>query len=167
MSNLPTTEKLADLVSDVTNSMFGKSFGLAHDVAEPAIVEDSSPAWRTMFLPLKGSQELLVAIASDEPSGKELCGAMFGCSLDEADGSMVDDALGELVNILAGQLKTCMGIDHKLGLPSTLQTAPAWVHRHFAEKGQSANWRTAWLRDKTGSEVKIWVAISECKTEES
>lgn len=54
---------------------------------------------------------------------------MFACSPEEADPSMVQDALGELLNILAGQVKSLLALDHKLGLPRPCEAPAPEAHR--------------------------------------
>ncbi len=149
MRDIPTPETLARLVSNVTTTMFGMSFQLTPGTT-PRLPWDNAPAWRTMVLAIDGARPIVVAIASDEPSGKVLGGAMFSCPPAEVDAQMVDDSLSELLNIIAGQVKLSMGLDQALGLPRL----------HGGSPLNSAQWRTASLQSNATS-VKVWVAITE------
>src|SRR5689334_23323591 len=113
---LPDLAAVATLVSGVTETMFKLPFTLEHAEGPGAHREDSTN-WRTLGLVLSGRRPLHVAISSDATSGRQLASTMFQCELSEVDPVMVDDALGELVNILAGQLKLVMGLDDDMGLP--------------------------------------------------
>lgn len=149
MIGLPTPEALAGIVSRVTETMFGMSFVLAdRESSEKTKV----PTWRTVVLPIPGRRPLSVAIASDEASGQTLGSAMFSCPVHEVDREMAEDSLRELVNIVAGQVKSAMGVDDALGLPKMLSTAEGAIN---AEK-----WRGATMRSGT-REVLVWVAVSE------
>jgi hypothetical protein len=149
MSDLPNAKRLADLVSGVTHTMFGISFSLDGAEADPF---EEEPAWRTVALQIAGRRHLTVAIASDRSGGAALGGVMFSCPAADVDASMVDDSLSELVNIVAGQVKSSMGLDEPLGLPSVMET-PQDVHAEA--------WRSATLRRDGGEAVRVWVAIRE------
>lgn len=149
MSDLPTPESLAGMVTHVTESMFGLSFGLSE--ARVDVPFTHSPPWRTAILPIEG-RSLNVAIASDPEGGAALSSAMFCCEPGEVDDQMLDESLSELVNIVAGQVKQAMGIDEVLGLPSILAADDA--------NADPTNWRAATLQNDNTA-VKVWVAITE------
>jgi hypothetical protein len=149
MIALPCPEALAEIVTRVTETMFGMSFALTDvELTQRAAV----PSWRTVILPIPGQRPLSVAIASDEASGQTLGSAMFACPLAEVDRAMVEDSLCELVNIVAGQVKSVMGVDDALGLPKMLTTADGTI--------DPASWRGATMRSHS-CEVMVWVAVSE------
>jgi hypothetical protein len=149
MIELPDPEALAEIVTRVTETMFGMSFALTDLAAEQRV---AVPSWRTVVLPIPGQRPLSVAIASDEASGQTLSSAMFECPAAEVDLSMVEDSLCELVNIVAGQVKCVMGVDDALGLPKMLDTADGAI--------DPLTWRGATMRGCRG-EVMVWVAVSE------
>jgi len=146
---LPSPEVLTQIVSRVTETMFGISFSLegADNGGASAV-----PNWRTVVLPIPGVRALTVAIASDEPSSQMLGGAMFCCPREEVDMSMAEDSLRELVNIVAGQIKSVMGVDAALGLPRLLSATELPV--------DPKKWRSATIRGG-GKELMVWVAVSE------
>lgn len=114
MTPLPPPEKMATLVSGVTQTMLGLTFipdeGKSHDEL----------TWRTAMLPIKGEQPLTVGLSSDQHGCSRLSAAMFGCPLEEVDQNMMNDALCELVNMTAGLLKSVMSLNQSLGLPKIL-----------------------------------------------
>jgi len=152
MSELPNAESLAGMVSGVTRTMFGITFSLDGEAAEPW---QEQPTWRTVVLSINGRRPLTVAIASDKPGGEALGGVMFACAPDKVDATMIDDSLSELVNIIAGQVKSAMGLDAQLGLPSIVEK-PDDVH--------APSWRSATLRRDGGDAVRVWVAIRETQS---
>jgi len=100
-------------------------------------------------LPISGQWPLTVAIASDSQGANVLAHTMFSCPVDEVDGGMVNDALSELVNIIAGQVKGAMSdLQQTLGLPLVVDSIAA----------PAGKWRAATLKNDA-SHVVIWVAI--------
>jgi len=103
---------MAALVSGVTQTMLGVSF-----VPDASGRNLDSLVWRTAVLPIPGKQPLTVGLSTDETGCQQLSAAMFGCSNDAVDQSMMDDSLRELVNMTAGLVKSTMSLDQALGLP--------------------------------------------------
>jgi hypothetical protein len=148
MKQFPTSEALAAMVSTVTETMFGLSFRMSDSFG--AGKPWGSP-WRMAVLPVKGAQPITVAIASDRDGGAALGSAMFACPAAQCDESMINDSLSELVNIVAGQVKTSMGLDSALGLPRILEQDKITVDFNA--------WHSATLHNK-GQSVVVWVAIT-------
>lgn len=147
MLTMPSPQILASLVSTVTETMFGMSFAIAKDDAQPW---GNAPAWRTVVLPIPGRHPIQVAIASNDAGAAVLGGAMFSCELAAVDDSMKDDSLSELANIVAGQIKSVLGLDQALGLPKLVP----------AESMSSHAWHGATLNTST-QQAQVWVAITE------
>jgi len=115
MNPLPPAQKLAALVSNVTETMLGISF-------VPAQTRAAHPAlnWRTAIMLLDGPRPVSVGLSSDEPGCARLAAAMFGCNVDAVDVGMIDDALRELVNMTAGLVKREMALDQALTVPAII-----------------------------------------------
>ena len=114
MIALPSPDKLAALVSSVTETMCGLSF------APTASAEKLSADWRTAALAIEGPRPILVALSADVASCSAIGAAMFGCPADTIDAGMMEDVLRELVNMTAGQIKRVLALDEALGLPRIL-----------------------------------------------
>ena len=121
MKPLPTPDKMAALVSGVTQTMLGLTFvpdaARGHDLLR----------WRTAVLPIAGQQPLTVGLSTDQNGCSQLSAAMFACPQDEVDQTMMNDALCELVNMTAGLVKSVLSLNQALGLPKILagDEAPA------------------------------------------
>jgi Chemotaxis phosphatase CheX len=119
MTSLPHPDKMAALVSGVTQTMLGLTFipdrSKAHD----------DLTWRTAVLPIAGERPLTVGLSSDQAGCSTLSAALFACQRDEVDQTMMNDALCELVNVTAGLLRSVMTLDQSLGLPTILAGADA------------------------------------------
>jgi len=112
MKPMPKAERLAALVSNVTETMLGISFAPAEEVAaHPGL------SWRTAIMLVDGPRPVSVGLSSDETGCAKLAAAMFGCKPDGVDVGMMNDALRELVNMTAGLLKREMALDQALTVP--------------------------------------------------
>lgn len=115
MIPLPKADRLAALVSNVTETMLGLSF-------VPALTVAAHPSlnWRTAIMLVDGPRPVSVGLSSDEAGCTKLAAAMFGCNADGVDVGMINDALRELVNMTAGLLKREMSLDQALSVPSII-----------------------------------------------
>jgi hypothetical protein len=110
MISLPPPDKLAALVSSVTETMCGLSFA-------PGSPQELTQQWRTAALAIGGPKPIVVALSADLASCASIGAAMFGCPADTIDSGMMEDVLRELVNMTAGQVKRMLALDEALGLP--------------------------------------------------
>jgi len=117
MDALPSPEKMASLVSGITETMLGFSFT---PVLAPDLDAHRGLTWRTAVLPIAGARPITVGISSDEKGCGELSAAMFACPRDAVDTAMMNDSLCEILNMTAGLLKSVMALDQALGLPRIL-----------------------------------------------
>lgn len=112
MKPMPKAERLAAMVTNVTETMLGLSFTADKDSkAHPAL------NWRTAIMLVDGPHPVSVGLSSDETGCQRLTAAMFGCAIDGVDVSMINDALRELVNMTAGLIKREMALDQALTVP--------------------------------------------------
>ena len=120
MTPLPKADRLAALVSNVTETMLGLSFAPATTVmAHPTLT------WRTAIMLVDGARPVSVGLSSDEVGCAKLAAAMFGCNPDGVDVGMINDALRELVNMTAGLIKREMSLDQALTVPSIIDDKQA------------------------------------------
>lgn len=120
MIPLPKAERLAALVSNVTETMLGLSF-------VPAVSATAHPGltWRTAIMLVDGQRPVSVGLSSDEAGCTKLAAAMFGCGAEGVDVGMINDALRELVNMTAGLIKREMSLDQALAVPSIIDDKQA------------------------------------------
>ena len=121
MTPLPPPEKMAALVSGVTQTMLGLTFMPDAEQGHERL------RWRTALLPIAGQQPLTIGLSTDQEGCSRLSAAMFACPRERVDQPMMNDALCELVNMTAGLLKSVMSLNQALGLPKILsgEDAPA------------------------------------------
>jgi len=147
MSNLPDPGTLATLVSNVTQTMCGISFG----VAEPN--QKAVACWRMAVLNVTGGSPWQVALFSDRDGCTALGAALFQCPPDSLDNSMLEDSLCELLNMAAGQIKSLLAADSALGLPKI--TSPG----ELTVKSQTAMREGVLLRSQEA--VNLMILVSE------
>lgn len=112
MSSLPPPEKLASVVSGVTETMLGLTFKATRN-GQPW----NELVWRAAVLPIPGARPLTVGLSSDQPGCVQLAAKMFQLDPGEVADDMLSDALCELVNMTAGLLKSTLKLEQALGLP--------------------------------------------------
>ncbi len=117
-TTLPSAERLATLVSNVTSTMLGISF-----VADQGLPPAPVHIWRTALLPIAGARPMTIGLSSDQAGCVVLSGAIFSVASADVDSSMINDSLCELVNMTAGLLKGAISLDQALGLPRVVENA--------------------------------------------
>ena len=113
MSRSLEPHELAALVSNVTRPMMGRVF-------EPSQATSQLIPTRVAFLPLLGGAPRRVVISADDTSLIPLGAALFQIAEPDVDPSIIDDSLGELLNMTAGQIKNLLEPQLLLGLPTVL-----------------------------------------------
>jgi hypothetical protein len=118
MKQLPPSDRLAALVSNVTQTMLGISF-------IPSVSDRAAPdlCWRTAVMLVEGARPITVGLSSSHEGCLALTAAMFSCPASDVDPPMINDALRELVNMTAGLLKTELAIDQALVVPQVVTDA--------------------------------------------
>lgn len=147
-TQLPSPQALASMVTNVTQTMFGIKFAL--DGGMP-VGHPLTP--RAAILPVPGPRHLTVAIAADDVACRTLAAAMFYCEPVAVDASMIGDALSEMANIVAGQIKSALALDQALGLPRHIEDATALM-------ADESRWRCARL-SRGDTQAVVWVAVTE------
>lgn len=143
MSHL-SDEKVAQIVSHVTETMVGLTFKVATGPAlQPSLCS------RTALLPI-GKGELVVGLSSDDRGCAVIGAALFACAVGSVDKSMMNDSLSELVNMAAGQIKVALRVDQALGLPNILE-------HNDGPASYDGNLRIVHLTAKPGVDLLVWI----------
>jgi len=115
MPTLPPPDKMAAVVSGVTETMLGLTFK-----PDPEDAPWAHLVWRAAVLPIPGDFPLTVGLSSDRPGCEALSSKMFQMPTAEVSDDMLSDALCELVNMTAGLLKSHLKLEQALGLPRVM-----------------------------------------------
>lgn len=142
----PDARRLAELVSDVTEIVCGTNFVPIFDVPR-----GESLCGRMVLMPIRGDRDISVVLSSDVSGVQGICAAMFGSPSDKLTNAMIEDSTRELLNMVAGRIKTALEIDQALGLPRITSLAEI-------SKDTGIGVRDAiLLRGKGVADVNLWV----------
>lgn len=146
LSSLPDPETLAKLVSNVTKTMFAVSF-----VPAEATERGESVCFRMVLMTIAGPRKIHIVLSSDREGSAALAANLFGCSAKDLDRQMVDDAIAELLNMVAGQLVPAMRLDQAIGLPRLTTLA------EFSALGGPGLSDTVLLRSDSNLHLRLWI----------
>jgi hypothetical protein len=146
MSALPDAVTLASLVSNVTETICGATFAPADGV-----VRGNSILGRMVMLPISGARDISVVLSCDGAGGQALGAALRHCPRDQLTRSMIDDAIAELLNMVAGQIQTALEIDQPLGLPRPTSLA------ELSQSGGVGFEDAILLTSPALGDIKLWI----------
>ena len=112
MPTLPDPTILAKLISNVTQTMCGTTF----TPGDP-LERGESLCGQMVMVPLKGERNFTVVVASDQAGTRALASALFGMAEGELTPELINDAIGELLNMVSGQISQMLQLNLHLGLP--------------------------------------------------
>ena len=120
-------DRITTATARVTSTMIGRTFRPTDHRLLPDL-------WRTAVLSIPGARPMTIALSSDREGCATLAAEMLKCEAGDLDLAMVDDFMRELVNMIAGQIKSDLLLDQALGLPRViagelLDHTAAWTHR--------------------------------------
>ena len=147
-SKLPNPEKLAALVSNVTHTMCGTSF-----VPGDPLARGESLYLQMVMIPLIGDPNITVVLSSDVQGSRALGAAFYGLTDDKLTQAMIDDAIAELLNMVAGQLSMALQSDHSLGLPT--RTRLGDIARAVGMAGMTDG--AVLLRSEGAVDLGLWI----------
>jgi hypothetical protein len=150
MSKLPDPKVLAVLVSNVTRTMCDTIF-----VPGDPSARGESICTQMVMIPLRGDPEIVVVVSSDTRGGRALATAFFGGMPRDITQDMIDDAIAELLNMVAAQISTALQLNHTLGFPrrTTLAEISEGGRLHFAD--------AVLLRSEGKVDLGLWILETE------
>jgi CheY-specific phosphatase CheX len=111
-------QDLTNRYRDTWNGLLG--LDLQPDPSDAPEVQDSGPRW-SAWISLAGEWRGITAISFDAELARMATAAMLGIDASEVTVDDIRDAVGELVNQLAGQTKMALGQGSSLGLPLVIE----------------------------------------------
>jgi hypothetical protein len=142
------TEVIIEIFDMITSTML--RLGSVQDTSDadhdPAAVLDC-----TAVLAVPGAVPITIALSSSSHGARDLTCALLAVEPADVDASMLADTMGELANMLAGQIKSLLNLQQSLGLPKILG------ERAFAWSLETDTWHH--IRVKTG-DIQILLSIS-------
>jgi chemotaxis phosphatase CheX-like protein len=143
---LPDAVTLARLVSNVTEVVSATRFVPADDSAR-----GQSICGRMVLLPIKGARDISVVLSCDSAGAQALASALCHCSRDQLTREMIDDAIAELLNMVAGQVQAELQIEQSLGLPRPTTLS------ELSQGGGVAFEDSVLLTSEGMGDLKLWV----------
>ncbi len=110
--------ELTPRTSEVWNSMLGLNLQTADD-QHPG-TSAGHRRW-SGCIALSGEWRGAVTVSCHDPLARIVTGAMFGIEPDAASDAEIQDAIGEMANMLGGQTKQVLGDRCVLGLPVVIE----------------------------------------------
>jgi chemotaxis protein CheX len=116
-----TQQDLAEVVEGAISVLLGFDPG--------EVMADADPTMCTIgaAVHLTGEWQGAVVVACDSAYGRDAAAAMFGGEPDSVDDEEFGDALGELANVIAGNVKPLLSGAANLSLPTVIQGADMHV----------------------------------------
>jgi len=140
---LTDVDEIAVLVSNVTEAMCGAKFAPWDPLAR-----GESLSGRMVLMPLIGPRPIRIALACDGRGSRALAAAMFHCAPAEITPGRIDDAIRELLNVVAGQVQRKLRIDQALGMPRSTT---------LAELGGPGIQDAVLLRSQGDVDIRLWI----------
>ncbi len=147
MMNMVLTE---DVVTEITSSVWRAFLPESDDVIPIPMVPSPASLTGTVFI--SGQWNGLVSLTCSSVAAVRAAALMFAADLEEVDQGDVLDAVGELVNIVGGNLKGMLPSPTGLSLPSVTEGALDIDTRAGAEL--LVDVQLAWMNEPV--HVAIW-----------
>ena len=102
-------------IAQMTQEFFDSTLSLPIEaIADSAQVEDD---WFQATIRISGGWNANLTVLTDNRLAKEIAGAMFCMGAEELQEEEIVDALGEVVNVIGGNIKGIANLDCNLSLP--------------------------------------------------
>jgi len=141
-----TQPDLAAIVENAVTMMLGVDLGSA------AGDEGASTYSLGASVQFTGEWEGAVVVGCNESFGREAAAALFASSADSVDPAEIADALGELANIIGGNVKPLLPGTASLSLPTVVRGADVQMGIPGAE---------LWVGVSYGGDAEVSVRIYE------
>jgi chemotaxis protein CheX len=109
-----TTVDLARIAEDIWAAMLGLELHVTHELAEP----DPQVRLVTGAVQITGDWEGAVTVQGSESFARRAAAAMFMMDVDDVGDEELSDTVGELANMVGGNVKSELGGSAQLSLPA-------------------------------------------------
>jgi chemotaxis protein CheX len=128
-------------IHGIASSVWGDMLGLPLEAGAPAV----APECICARVGISGAFSGTVTVELAVPLARRVAAALFAMSEDEVSDSEVSDAVGEVVNILGGNLKAMLPGPSALSLPTVGPVATVAFGRLQVRAGMSSDLQPVWI----------------------
>ncbi len=107
-----------DDIRAVTENVFASLTDFVVAPVDVATIERAGKRYVTAAVHITGEWEGTVAVACCDELARQITGVFFGVEPDEASDSEINDAIGEVANMIGGNVKALMPAPSQLSLPT-------------------------------------------------
>jgi len=133
---LPTSDDLDNIAEQVWSAFLADGHEAVVDGAEPVDLDADLAA----SVAIVGAFDGHVVVTSSRDGSREVASALFEMSADELSADEVGDALGELANVLGGNVKSMLPAPSTMSLPRIASAA----HGHWPGTVELCRTVVAW-----------------------
>jgi CheY-specific phosphatase CheX len=117
----PDATVLIEALTPRSQEIWNSMLGLALEPAHSSLPTTPGQQRWTGCIALSGDWRGAVTVSCMEPMAKLAAASMFGMDVSEAAAAEIQDAIGEVANMIGGQTKTVLGGTCALGLPVVIE----------------------------------------------
>jgi chemotaxis protein CheX len=121
---LLTTETIADLTQEVWNALLAEDRG-------PLVPDEVMGEDVVAMATITGEWNGTVCVSCSRVAARHATSAMFGMEDAELTADEINDAVGELVNVVGGNIKSLVPGPSVLGLPTVVEGTPVRLPTHL------------------------------------
>jgi chemotaxis protein CheX len=121
---LLSSETIADLTQEVWNALLAEDRG-------PLVPDEVTGEDVVAVVTISGEWSGTVCVSCSRLAARNAASAMFGLEDAELTAEEIDDAVGELVNVVGGNIKSLVPGPSVLGLPTVLEGSPVQLPTHL------------------------------------
>ena len=140
---LTDVEEIADVVSRVTETFCGATF----ESWDP-LARGESLSGRILVMALEGPRPIRIALACDSRGGRLLAAAVFRIAHEAVTPQKIDDAITQLLSVVADQVQQVLGVHQPLGTPRPTT---------LAELGAAGTDDAVLLRSHGDVDLRLWI----------
>jgi chemotaxis protein CheX len=109
----------SDDITEIAREVWSAMLGLETEVAATETLDSGSLFTGTVTI--TGAADSVVSIQTTDVGARAYAAAMFGSAADEVADDEVVDAIGELTNMVGGNIKSLLPEPSRLSLPAVAQ----------------------------------------------
>lgn len=128
-------------IHGIATSVWADMLGLPLEAGEASVPPERTCAW----VDISGAWRGRVTVVLSAPLARKVAAALFGMALEDVTETEVSDAVGEVVNILGGNLKALLPGPSSLSLPTVGAVEPDGAGKLHVRAGMTSEAQPVWI----------------------